>query len=174
MGSRREMDCARVEALLPGYVARELGADESSAVATHVESCARCREALASLAAIEATLVARRDQIPPADAFLGWALAAVSRARRPAYAKVLRAAVSVPGSAILLVTWASFLIARYQSRALGDTAAFERVSGFAKRGLDAIVAVAGGDAVTLTAVYGALAIAVIVSAGALTVRFVRD
>ncbi len=69
------------------------------------------------------------------------------------------------------------LVARYNDKLTGDitrTTSLERLTGFAKRGLDVMVAAAGGDAWTLTAVYGALAIGVIVSAGALTMRLVRD
>jgi anti-sigma factor RsiW len=179
MSSFHDTDCARIEAMLPAFVAHELVGDERTEVAKHLESCARCREALAALAAIEATLVARRDEIPSVDAFLPDRFAAHSpaSARRPVLVKVFRAVMSTPGIAILLVMWSALLIAHFQGRVasgIEGTTVFDRMQAFGKRGIDAMVAAAGGDTGTLTAVYGALAIAVIVSAGALTVRFVRS
>jgi anti-sigma factor RsiW len=179
MNTYHDNDCARVEAMLPAFVAHELGGDERALVSTHLESCAACRDSLAALAAIEATLVARRDEIPAVDAFLPHRHAAHAAAseRKPFVHRVFRVVMSTPGIAILLVMWAALLISRFQGRVAGgvsETTAVDRMQAFAKRGIDAMVAAAGGDVWTLSAVYGALAIAVIVSAGALTVRFVRS
>jgi uncharacterized membrane-anchored protein YhcB (DUF1043 family) len=103
---------------------------------------------------------------------------APARARSNVLVRCLRAVTSVPGIAIVIVMWAGFLIARYSDRLTGDAATqkntFERMTALAQRGIDAMIAAAGGDVWTLTAVYGALAIGVIVSAGALTMRLVRD
>jgi len=173
------VECERIEAMLPLFVARDLSADEAALVSSHLDSCEHCREALAAYTALEAALVVRRDQVPSVDAFLPDMRAARAglRARSSVLIRCFRAATSIPGVAIVLVMWATLLVARYNNRWAGDiaqTTSLERTSAFAKRGLDAIVAAAGGDAWTLTAVYGALAIGVIVSAGALTMRLVRD
>jgi anti-sigma factor RsiW len=179
MNSFHETDCARIEEMLSGFVAHELGGEERAVVSRHLESCASCRDALAALAAIEATLVARRDQVPAVDAFLPKPFAVHARAaeKRPFVMRVFRAVMSTPGIAILLVMWGALILAHFSGRVaseIGGTSAFDRMQAFAKRGIDAMVAAAGGDVWTLSAVYGALAIAVIVSAGALTVRFVRN
>jgi anti-sigma factor RsiW len=179
MNQFKGMDCDRFEAMLPAFVGSDLGVEEAAAVAAHVESCARCRESLAAFVAIEETLVLRRSEVPPVDGFLPdmraarWAL----RARPRLLIRFFRAAMSVPGVAIVLVMWATFLVSQYNDRLTNDivqTTSLERATALAQRGLDAMVAAAGGDAWTLTAVYGALAIGLIVSAGALTMRFVRD
>ena len=173
------MDCKRIEGNLSAFVARELSADEAATVASHIDACASCRESLAAFVALEASLVARRDEIPSLDAFLPNYQAARARVRaRPRFlVRAFRVVTSVPGVAVVLVMWASLLIARYNDRltgGIGDKTSLDRLTAFTKSGLDAMVLAAGGDAWTLTAVYGALAIGVIVSAGALTMRLVRS
>jgi predicted anti-sigma-YlaC factor YlaD len=171
------MDCERIEAKLPLFVARELSADEAASVSAHLDACPQCREALTAFASIEQALVARRDEVPAIDAFLPDLRAAGFRARRSILIRGFRAVMSVPGVAIVLVMWGALLIGRYSDRLTGEATQktmLERLTAVAKQGLDAMVAAAGGDAWTLTAVYGALAIGVIVSAGALTMRLVRD
>lgn len=170
------MDCERIEEMLPAFVEHELTPKEASLVRAHVDSCPRCSEALQTFTVMEHSLVTRRDQVPPFETFLPPALAP-SRWHPGLFLRSLRALTSVPGMAIVLVMWAGFLIARYSDRLTGgvmEKTTLDRMMVFARRGIDAIVAAAGGDMSTLTAVYGALAIAVIVSAGALTMRFVRD
>ena len=170
------MDCERIEEMLPAFVEHELVPKEASLVRAHVESCSRCSEALQAFTVMERSLATRREEVPPFEAFLPPALAP-SRWHPNLAVRSLRALTSVPGMAIVLVMWAGFLIARYSDRLTGgvlEKTTLDRMMAFAKRGIDAIVSAAGGDMTTLTAVYGALAIAVIVSAGALTMRFVRD
>lgn len=171
-----QMDCERLEELLPAFVEHELTPKEASLVRAHVESCPRCSEALQAFTVLERSLVTRREQIPAFEAFLPAALAP-PRWHPSLLLRSLRALTSVPGMAIVLVMWAGFLIARYSDRLTGgvmEKTTLDRMVAFAKQGIDGIVALAGGDMSTLTAVYGAVAIAVIVSAGALTMRFVRD
>ncbi len=170
------MDCDRIEEMLPAFVEYELAPKDASLVRAHVESCPRCSEALQAFTVMERSLITRRGEVPPFDAFLPPALAP-SRWHPNFFLRSLRALTSVPGMAIVLVMWAGFLIARYSDRLTGgvlEKTTLDRIVAVSKRGIDAIVAAAGGDMSTLTAVYGALAIAVIVSVGALTMRFVRD
>ena len=168
------MDCERIEEMLPAFVEHELTPKDASLVRAHVESCPRCAEARQTFVAMEQSLATRRAEVPPFETFLP---AALAPSRPRIFLRSLRALTSVPGVAIVLVMWAGFLVARYSDRLTGGMAektTLERMTAFAQRGIDAIVAAGGGDAWTLTAVYGALAIAVIVSAGALTMRLVRD
>lgn len=177
MNQCKEMDCERIEAILPAFVEHDLGAEEAAVVATHVESCERCRESLAAFVSLEQTLVARRSEVPPVDGFLPELRTATVGVRSGFWVRCLRATTSVPGVAIVLVMWAVLLVGRFNDRiALGiaDHAPAERLTAFVEHGLDTMVGVAGGDVWALTAVYGALAIGLIVSAGALTMRLVRD
>ncbi len=179
MNRFHSMECERVEAMLPLFVARELPADESAAVSSHVNGCERCREALAAYTALETVLVARRAEVPPVDGFLPdlRAARASMRARTSWALRGFRAVMSVPGVASMLVVWGALLVARYNTQITNDVAqksTLERIPALVKHGIDAMVSAAGGDAWTLTAVYGALAIGVIVSAGALTMRLVRE
>lgn len=175
MNQFNEVDCERIEAMLPAFAGRDLGAAEAAAVATHIDSCARCRESLAAFALLEQTLVARRSEVPSVDGFLPNLKTA--RARSGFWVRCIRAVTSVPGVAIVLVMWGVLLLGRFNDRialAIADHTLAERVTAFAKHGINTMVSVAGGDVWTLTAVYGALAIGLIVSAGALTMRLVRD
>lgn len=177
MNQFKGMDCERIEAMLPAFVEHDLGAEEAAAVASHIDSCERCRESLAAFVALEQTLVARRSEVPPVGAFLPELLTARARARSGILVRSLRLMTSVPGVAIVLVMWGVLLVGHFNDRiALGmtDPALAQRLSAFAKHGITAMVGVAGGDVWTLTAAYGALAIGLIVSAGALTMRLVRE
>lgn len=168
------LNCERIETLLSAFVSHELPADDAAAVASHLEGCDACRESLAAFLSLEDVLVARRDEVPAIDAYLP--AMAVAPQRR-LWVRGIRLVTSVPGVAIMLVMWATFMVTRYTNRLESDAAvktSLERVTAFAKHGIDVMVAAAGGDAWTLTAVYGALAIGVIVSAGALTMKLVRD
>ncbi len=169
-----KLNCERIETLLSAFVSHELPADDAAAVAAHLEGCDACRESLAAFLSLEDVLVARRDEVPAIDAYLP--AMAVAPQRR-LWVRGIRLVTSVPGVAIMLVMWATFMVTRYTNRMESDAAvktSLERVTAFAKHGIDVMVAAAGGDAWTLTAVYGALAIGVIVSAGALTMKLVRD
>ncbi len=101
------LECERVEAMLPLFAARELSADEAAAVSSHLDACERCREALVAYTALEATLLARRDEVPSVDYFLPDLRAAGFRARRSIFIRTFRAAMSIPGVAIVLVMWAT-------------------------------------------------------------------
>ncbi len=177
--NRFDDSCERIESMLPAFVAFELNGDDVAVVTAHIESCERCRESFAVLSSLEPVLVARRNEVPAVDAYLPGIQSAKAPARdhRGVLTRCLRVATSVPVMATVLAIWAGLLVARYNNVLVDDishTTSLERLTGYAKRGLDAMVGAAGGDAWTLTAVYGALAIGVIVSAGALTVRLVRD
>jgi len=174
MNRFENMNCERIETMLPAFVERDLAGEDAAVVSMHLETCASCREALAVFVSLETALVARRDEVPALDGYLP--AIAVARERR-LWIRGIRLVTSVPGVAIVLVMWATFLVSHYSNRIESNAAvktSLERLTAFSKRGLDAMVAAAGGDAWTLTAVYGALAIGVIVSAGALTMRLVRD
>jgi len=171
------MNCERIETLLSAFVAHELSADDAAAVASHLEGCDACRESLAEFVSLEEVLVARRDDVPAIDAYLPAMVTAREASRRRLWVRGIRLVTSVPGVAIVLVMWATFMVAHYTNRmesGAAVTTSLERVTAFTKHGIDVMVSAAGGDAWTLTAVYGALAIGVIVSAGALTMRLVRD
>src|SRR5262245_51763282 len=109
------MDCERIEEMLPAFVEYELTPKDASLVRAHVESCPRCSEALQAFTVMERSLITRRKEVPPFEAFLPPALAP-SRWHPNFFLRSLRALTSVPGMAIVLVMWAGFLIARYSDR----------------------------------------------------------
>jgi anti-sigma factor RsiW len=193
MNPNTPQNCERIEALLPAFVEGGLAADDAAVVRAHVGSCAACGEALAAFTALEATLVSRRDEVPPAASFIPdlSALrapgAAASRGRvdavsgpRRAYAHprlvwALRGMVSVPGVAIILVIWSTLLLYHFRD-AVGEALAFsslERLQVLTARISATLLAVSGGDAWTLSAIYGAIALFVLGSTGIITLRYVR-
>jgi len=178
-------NCARIEALLPSYVEGDLTADDAAAVRSHVESCAACRESYAAFATIEGALVSRRSEVPAVDSFLP-DLAAVRAqahgrevaASAPAHSRlvsIFRTMMSVPGIAIILVVWSAMFLLRFR-HTVGEMFSWtsvDRLSAFSDRISGALVGVSGGDPYALIAIYLALALLVLGSTGAITLRFIR-
>jgi len=174
-------NCERIEAMLPAFVEGGLAAGDEALVRAHVASCASCRESLATFSALEESLVSRRSEVPPAAAFIP-ALAtapAPSRARaqaRPRLVAALRAITSVPGVSIILVVWSAMFLLRFRGT-VGEIftwTTLERLSAITHRISGALVGVSGGDPYTLAAMYVALALLVLGSTGAITLRFIRN
>lgn len=62
----REMDCRRIESLLPPYVDGEAGVDEGADVERHLAACPGCRSAVAAQRTARFVLQARGRAIAPA------------------------------------------------------------------------------------------------------------
>lgn len=61
-----EIGCTRVEALLSGYLDRELGGQERAFVEAHLATCANCRARLEQYRHLDTSLRRLRDQAAPA------------------------------------------------------------------------------------------------------------
>jgi predicted anti-sigma-YlaC factor YlaD len=189
MNRQTPENCERIEALLPSFVEGGLEDGEAAGVRAHLESCAACRESLAAYAMIEESLVSRRTEVPAVESFLPdiSALAAGAKARTPEpaaarshahphLADVLRAMMSVPGIAIILVLWSAMLLLRFRDTVglVFTWTSLDRLSAFTQQVQRALVGASGGDSYTLVGVYVALTLVLLASTGAITLRYVRN
>ena len=170
--------CERIEVLLPAFVEGSLAGGDAALVASHVDSCASCRESLAAFAVLEESLVLRRAEVPAVDAFLPNLAATHARAARahaPLF-KVFRAAMSLPGISILLVMWGTMFALSFRTNLANDITRYsslERWKALTALATQQLTSITGGNVWVLTAVYLALTLAILGSMGAMTLRYVR-
>jgi predicted anti-sigma-YlaC factor YlaD len=170
--------CEKIEVLLPGFVEGSLAEDDAAMVATHVDSCASCRESLSAFAMLEESLVLRRSEVPAVEAFLPDLAAArilVAHPRTPLL-KVFRAAMSLPGISILLVMWGSMFALSFRTSLANDLSRYsslDRWKALTELAARQLTSITGDNIWALTAVYGALTLAILGSMGAMTLRYIR-
>jgi hypothetical protein len=95
---------------------------------------------------------------------------------QPRLVGALRAMMSVPGVSIILVMWAAMFLFRFRD-AVGRVftwTSLDRLSALTQQMQSTLLGVSGDNPWTLTAIYLALTLAVLASAGAITLRFVRS
>jgi predicted anti-sigma-YlaC factor YlaD len=170
--------CERIEALLPALVSRDIATADAAMVTSHVDSCASCRESLATFVMLEQSLVSRRAEIPPVDSFLPDLSAArvPSAYRHSPLFRVFRATMSVPGISILLVMWGTMFALSFRTNLANDITRYsslERWKVLTTLATQQLTNLTGGNVWTLTAVYLALTLAILGSMGAMTLRYVR-
>jgi predicted anti-sigma-YlaC factor YlaD len=164
-----------IQPLLPAFAEHETGALESERVRTHVASCDACRAALDSFTVLERSLLARRNEIPPVDAFLPSFRSAPAVLRRSPLVRVFRSAMSVPGVSILLVLWVGMLTWNFRA-VIGKALSLstpDTMSGGFEVLANALVVLTQGNVWLLIGLCIAAAIAVAGSMGAMTLRYVR-
>jgi len=177
-------NCDTIEALLAAFAEQgSLSADDGATVSAHLKTCASCRESSAAFARIEEALALRRSEVPAVDAFLpdfaGLRAPVRENATGPAHSRLtryFRAMMTVPGIAIILIVWVAMFLLRFRD-AVGEVftwTSLDRLSAMTGEISSALVGVAGGDAYVLTAIYLALTLLVLGSAGAITMKFVRS
>lgn len=169
-------DCTHIEALLPAFVENELTDADAARVRAHVETCEACRASLASFEALEASLVMRRAELPPVDAYLpSFAHAAAPVPHHTRLIRFFRALTSVPGVSIMLAMWAAMLAFNFRvpiSRALSFSTP-DHLTGDIDRFADLLVLLTGGNTWVLVGIATLVGIGIAASTGALTLRFVR-
>lgn len=179
MNDHLHKDCEHFEAMIAAsFDADGIGNAEQQELAAHVATCASCRESHELSTRMEMALVARRSEIPAADAFLPGFAPARARGVVHAHPRLLaafRTIMSPAGIAIVLVLWSAMLALRYR-HAISEVFAFTATDRFTAVWQDAsnlLIGLSGGDAYTLTAIYVALALVVLGSTGAITLRYIR-
>lgn len=166
--------CTQIESLLPAFAAHELGAEDAARVRAHVASCEACRASLAAFSALESSLLLRRAEVPPLDAYLP-AFAPAHAAYHTPLIRMFRAVMSVPGVAILLTMWAGMLAFNFRvpiANALSLSTPDNLLGGI-DRFADFMVLLTDGNVWVLIGMVTMVAFAIAASTGALTLRFVR-
>lgn len=169
--------CEQIESLLPSYVEGTLDDADAAAVRMHVESCATCRESLVTFTVLEQSLVSRRDQVPPLERFLpDLATAGVPGAAHVSrLMRAFRSMMSLPGVATLLVVWAGLFAFAFREKigAAIMAATPDRLTVFQDHLTSALVTAADGNAWTLLAVSILVSVLIVLSTGAMTLRYIR-
>lgn len=163
-----------LEKLLPAYAAGELSPEEAAAVEAFLEEFPEARESLEKFRALESILLARREQVPAPDRYVK----AVFVSSRLAKArKVMDTIFSFPAlsGAALVLFGVVLLVYRKQITAWFNQKA--SLPDTESLGLDwvgaAIVQVAGGDVMMLTAMYVAVTLLILLSTSLMLMRFLR-
>jgi predicted anti-sigma-YlaC factor YlaD len=174
-------NCERFEAMIAAcFDGDDVSTGERAELNAHVASCVSCRESFELSSRMEAALVSRRAEVPAVDAFLPSFVPARAReaARlhaHPHLIRVFRAVMSPAGIAIILVTWAAMLGLRFREL-IGKVFVWTSSDRFSALGHDItnlLLSVSRGDPYTLGIIYVALAVAVLGSTGAITLRYIR-
>jgi Putative zinc-finger len=178
MNDRLENNCERFEAMIVAYFdADGVHTRESQELKAHLATCASCRESLEISSRMESALVSRRSEVPAVDAFLpAFARARAVSAAHPRLVAAFRAVMSPAGIAIVLVFWSAMLALHFR-HAIAEVFVWtskDRFSALLSDMSNALLAVSGGDPYTLTAIYVALALLVLASTGAITMRYIRN
>ena len=159
---------------LNGSADGSLAASERAAVESHLAACASCRESFELAAEMERALVSRSAQVPPAGAFLP-ALPAHTTVAHPRLVEIFRTMMSPAGIAIILVVWSTMFAFRFRepvARSLEGLSG--RFTAFSDGISSSLLGAASGDAYTLVAVYVVLALVLLGSTGAITLRYLRQ
>jgi predicted anti-sigma-YlaC factor YlaD len=170
--------CTHIESLLPAFAGQDLGAEDAARVRAHLESCEACRASLASFTALEASLMARRSEVPAVDAYLpkfAAAHAAAAASHRSRLVRVFRSVMTIPGVAIMLAMWAGLLAFNFRVP-IGEALSLstpDNLTGGIGRLADFLVLLTGGNNWLLIGITTLVAIAIAASTSAMTLRFVR-
>jgi len=178
-------DCERFEAMVAAWFEPDtLSAREREELTAHVTACGSCRESLQLSQRMEEALVSRRAEVPAADSFLPDFAAMHARARagapavrttHPRLVSVFRAVMSPAGVSITLVVWGALLALHFReqiARVFAWTAS-DRFSALFSDISNLLFNVGRGDAYTLAGIYVALAVVLLLSTGAITLRYIR-
>ena len=174
MNEQHTHDCERFEAMMASWFDDDaLTASDRDALTTHIASCASCRESFEVSAQMEQALVSRSAMVPSVDTFLPAFAPARSPFAHPRLVAVFRAMISPAGIAITLVMWSTLLTLHFRDKIASALLASERISSLLDGISQSLMGIAGGDTYTLMAIYIAVALAVLASTGAITLRYIR-
>ncbi len=180
------MNCHKIEELLPAYLENDLASDERSQVATHLDTCTECQQAVAQFKALESALVMRREAVPTFERFLP-ALSTMMPAPVRQYARAqrwLNVIFSTPGLASLaFVVLGLFMFTKRElMTSLLDGWVKTEVSwqalGQSLQSLgqslnQAILVSTGGDMIILSVIYGLLTVTILLFTALITMRYVK-
>jgi len=168
------MNREELEKLLPAYAAGDLSPQEAAAVEASLEEFPEARQSLEEFRALESVLLARRELVPAPDQYVRAVFAAsrLDKARKAmdtlfSFPALTGAALVLFG--VILLVYRKPITAWFNQKAsLPDTESL---------GLDwvgaAIVQVAGGDVMMLTAIYVAVTLLILLSTSLMLMRFLR-
>lgn len=175
MNEQNRNHCDAFEVMIASWSDGDLPAADRRALTAHLETCSTCRESFDLATRMEQALMLRRAEVPAVEAFLPAFAPARSPFAHPHLVAAFRAMMSPAGIAIILVMWSTMFAFRYRETIAGwfEWSSSERFSVFLNGVSSSLLGVSGGDAYTLVAIYVVLALAVLGSTGAITLRYIR-
>lgn len=176
MSQHLNQNCERFEAMMDDWFDGSLSAAEQRDLSEHRSVCASCRESFELSSRIEDGLVSRQSLVPPVDSFLPAIAPAPARALHPRLVRVFRGLMSPAGTAALLVMWVTMLTFHFRDPIGTWLTRFstERLGVVSQNITSELIELSRGDVLTLSAIYVALALAVLASTGAITLRYIRN
>lgn len=176
MSQHLDQNCERFEAMMGDWFDGNLPAAAQRDLPAHLSVCASCRESFELSSRIEDGLVSRRSLVPPVDSFLPALAPAPARALHPRLVRVFRGLMSPAGIAAVLVMWVTMLTLHFRDPigAWLTRLSTERLGVVSQNITSALLELSRGDVLTLSAIYVALALAVLASTGAITLRYLRN
>lgn len=172
------------EELLPAYLEGDLDAATHAQVEAALAGSAELRASLDAYRGLEDALVMRREQVPPAAAFLTWLpgrVAAPSHVHSRMH-RFIDAVLSWPALAalgfVVLGMWSYWnqgAIATFFDEGRVDTSGFDSSMATVGNGFNALLTVLSrSDMNVLIGIYGLVTIAILAATGVITMRFVRS
>jgi hypothetical protein len=170
------MNCERIEELLTRYVEGDLAADERRMVDEHLAACERCSLSLELFSSLEASLIARKAEIPSAGASSRRIMKRLRRDEGYTFICSPWGAPVLIGSVVLLSVILTVVFGRLLAQPSPSESGtlFVRIERFFAHIPDLIVGALGGEYWLIITVYVALALC-FAAAGSLTVlRYSRE
>jgi hypothetical protein len=171
-----QRNCEHFEAMIAAHFdADGIPARENPELSAHIATCASCRESFELSARMEEALLSRWTEVPAVDSFLPGPATARARFAHPRLVAVFRTIMSPTGIAIALVVWSAMLTLRYR-HAIAEVFEWtsrDRFSALSQDISTVLMTISGGDPYLLSAIYVALALAVLASTGAITLKYIR-
>lgn len=169
------MNCDLIEELLPFYHEGTLTDTERAAVTEHLASCPRCRESSSVFAALERTLVTRRNELPRAGRISDAVSARLATPRKrfiPALQLIATILMGIFAMAAILVHLVrSESIAGISARIETGYGAFVTlITGMPER----IVEAAGGELWILWTVYLTLTVSFVIAGRIVSKRIIEE
>jgi hypothetical protein len=176
MNEKHPHDCERFETMMASWFDDDaITASDRDALTAHIASCVSCRESFELSAQMEQALVSRSSLVPAVDGFLPAFAPAHSPFEHPRLVAVFRAMMSPAGIAIALVMWSTLLTLHFREPIASALIRVspDRFTIWLQSFSGSLINAAGGDAYTLIAIYVAVALAVLASTGAITLKYIR-
>ena len=176
MNERHTHNCERFETMMASWFDRDgLSASDREALTAHIAVCASCHESFELSTHMEQALVSRSAQVPAVDAFLPALAPARAPFAHPRLVAVFRTVMSPAGISIILVMWTTLLALRFRDNiaTVFTWSTADRFTSLLGGFSETLMGATGGDAYAMVAIYVAVAVAVLASTGAITLKYIR-
>ncbi len=171
------MSCEEMERLLARYASGDLTDDEEFIVQTHLSACEECRESLEIYRSLESGLLSRAKELPSSRTASHRIMKRLRKEEPHAFTPPLWSAPAIIGGVVaisIMLTVAFGLLTRGTSTTSQGIPGLTGWDRYFTGIPDWIAGLFGGEIWLISAVYGAVAIGLVVTGSLMTLRLVRD